>query len=132
MQYKVLAPVRGFTGEVAGVHFVRGEAVVDDGNKAAMQYFRRRHYGISEYRPGSELGPELGTPTRPAAHADADGAGGGEQADPKRPPKNAVKDDWAAYAAVVVPGLTAEQAAAMTKPELVDLVGRHDKKEDTQ
>ncbi|MBM4542741.1 hypothetical protein GS463_27590 [Rhodococcus hoagii] len=38
------APVKDFTGVVAGVHFADGQAETD--NEAAIQYFERHGYGV--------------------------------------------------------------------------------------
>lgn len=43
---RVETPVAGFTGEVAGVHFVDGVAEVE--GEAALAYFERHGYTITE------------------------------------------------------------------------------------
>ncbi|MFG2963577.1 hypothetical protein ACGFZS_09835 [Streptomyces sp. NPDC048288] len=49
-RYKIEAPVRSFSGESVGVQFTRGTGYVDDSTKdgrAALEYFRRHHYGVA-------------------------------------------------------------------------------------
>ncbi|MGW5409021.1 hypothetical protein [Streptomyces spiralis] len=88
--YTVTAPAAGFSGESAGVVFRDGVGRVSDSTKegrAAIEYFRRRGYGLAlegaepvadepvaekdgprePGDPGPELPPEL-PPFDPAAH----------------------------------------------------------------
>jgi len=46
---RVLSPVPGFTGEVAGVAFAHGEGHTD--NRRALEYFQRHGYHIGTDRP---------------------------------------------------------------------------------
>ncbi|MBB4931852.1 hypothetical protein F4561_002672 [Lipingzhangella halophila] len=64
MRYDVQAPEAGHNGEVAGVRFYRGSAVVDDSNRAALAYFRRRGYTVTPAEAGDAAEPE--GPTKPA------------------------------------------------------------------
>ncbi|MCG7203962.1 hypothetical protein [Streptomyces arenae] len=75
-RYKIEAPVRSFTGESVGVRFTKGTGYVDDSTKdgrAALEYFRRHHYGVAlaDEQTEEERAQELvtGTPTQrgPAA-----------------------------------------------------------------
>lgn len=45
-EYRVTAPDKAFTGQVAGVSFSQGAATVPDDKKAALGYFRRRGYKV--------------------------------------------------------------------------------------
>ncbi|MBY4571246.1 hypothetical protein ACN95_14595 [Gordonia sihwensis] len=48
--FTVTAPVKGYSGEsVCGVVFTDGTAITD--NPAALAYFRRRGYDISDGKP---------------------------------------------------------------------------------
>lgn len=45
--FKITAPAADFSGEVVGVHFVRGVGTAtDDTDGAALAYFRRRGYVV--------------------------------------------------------------------------------------
>ncbi|MGW3572182.1 hypothetical protein ACWDSL_51470 [Streptomyces sp. NPDC000941] len=47
--FEITAPARGFNGDVAGVQFSQGRAVVDDSAEdftAALGYFRRKGYTV--------------------------------------------------------------------------------------
>lgn len=49
-RYKIEAPVRSFSGESVGVTFSKGTGYVTDETKegrAAVEYFRRHHYGVA-------------------------------------------------------------------------------------
>lgn len=61
-RFQVEAPVRTFTGEVAGVAFKTGTGFVTDStdaDRAALAYFRRGGYGVTEV-------PEPAAPSEPA------------------------------------------------------------------
>ncbi|MFB7461711.1 hypothetical protein [Streptomyces sp. NPDC056188] len=57
--FEVTTPVEGFTGEVAGVHFANGRATTDD--PAALAYFRRRGYAVTEQGKTSRPAPKGST-----------------------------------------------------------------------
>lgn len=42
----VIAPNKEFSGEVAGVHFVEGQALCDDDNRVALNYFYSAGYAV--------------------------------------------------------------------------------------
>jgi len=110
-RFKVTAPEHGFTGESAGVYFKDGVAHVDAADAAqaaALQYFRRRGYGV-----------ESADPSQPAAEDDAS---------PARPKDYAAKAEWVAYA--VTQGADPDEAEAMTKAELVDQYGKTSNEEE--
>lgn len=52
MASKILTPVKGYSGKVAGVAFVDGEGETDD--PAALHYFRQAGYTVEE----AELTPK--------------------------------------------------------------------------
>jgi hypothetical protein len=56
MAPKIHTPVKGFTGEVAGVHFADGVGETDDKNSLA--YFNRHGYKIEAGDEGKELTPK--------------------------------------------------------------------------
>ncbi|WP_405676904.1 hypothetical protein OG292_19880 [Streptomyces sp. NBC_01511] len=63
--FQVEAPVRNYTGDVAGVPFQKGTGhVADDtkGGRAALEYFRRRGYGVTAVEG---VGAEVATPSDP-------------------------------------------------------------------
>ncbi|MFE6225479.1 hypothetical protein [Streptomyces sp. NPDC057854] len=75
--YHVTSPDPGFSGESCGVLFDEGAAVVSDEDKAgrqAIEYFRRRGYGLTPAADATEPGPqdgglgEGGKAFDPAAH----------------------------------------------------------------
>lgn len=84
-QYKITAPVADFRGEVAGVLFDRGQALLNvdpaadlaDGAtalskpQAALAYFKRKGYGIEEIEPGEDPNLDVRTaaPGTPASSA---------------------------------------------------------------
>lgn len=126
--YRVTTPTAEYTGEIGGIHFVRGVAVVDApaplssmrsladdetftraqlaereeiGQHAgyrAMAYFRQAGYLIEDITPDAGPVPETETPVPPA--------------------KNASKDEWRAYAKAA--GMPAEQADGLTRDQLVE------------
>lgn len=58
---QVTAPVSGFTGEVAGVHFVDGVGNTD--NSRALAYFARHGYAVSKSVTGKAVeAPIAATP----------------------------------------------------------------------
>lgn len=48
---KITSPVEGFSGEVVGVHFVKGTAEPDVVTESALSYFRRHGYTIDDGEP---------------------------------------------------------------------------------
>lgn len=53
-EFRVTAPVEGYTGVVCGVVFQDGAAVVSEEHRAALSYFRRRGYGVEPVAVESE------------------------------------------------------------------------------
>jgi len=94
-QVKVTTPVPGYTGSVGGVHFVGGEALVDE-EAAEMTYLRNAGYHIGE--PDS---PDV---------ADV-------EPEPM-PRKNASLEAWRNWA-VNHGGMPAEEAGELSRDELV-------------
>lgn len=60
---KITSPVEGFKGTVAGVEFVDGKAETD--NKAALDYFRKRGYGIGNSKPTGKRAADQPEPADP-------------------------------------------------------------------
>jgi hypothetical protein len=62
MQFTVTAPVAGFTGRRAGVHFVGGSVTLDDDNPAearALAHFMRREYEVTPVDLGELIDAEI-------------------------------------------------------------------------
>lgn len=114
MTWQVRTPVQGYTGEVCGIPFVQGEALVPDSAIEALQYFRRKGYGLKELAAP-------GTPAESAVESDADAGGG---AGP-RPTSKSSKDEWAAYAAAAL-DIPLEDAAAKSLKDLKALLETHE------
>jgi hypothetical protein len=159
-QYRIRTPVQGHTGTVANIDFVRGEATIDtalDGHQAALQFFRRRGYGVEQLdaEPEAARVPDIpdegsGLPGddpsfggRPKDPADAVFSTSGETTGtepeqvppalvppvPETParPAGNASRDDWATYASVVLLLPAEEANALTRTDLVALVDAHDK-----
>lgn len=93
-RFDVAAPVADFDGEVGGVRFAAGRAVIDDTtHAAALAYCRGAGYAVAEVE-----GEQDGTPALPK--------------------KSASADTWRAYA--VANGMTAEEAETLTRDQLVE------------
>lgn len=113
---RVLSPVAGFSGVVAGVEFRDGVAEVAPG--PALAYMVRHGYtidGPAGDGPGEDVDEDVDVPA---------GDGPGEDGDldePARPVRSASKTDWVAYA--VAMGEDPEDAAALTRAELADRYG---------
>lgn len=102
---EIIAPVRGFRGDFAGLIFRDGVAEADDGDPSvhsAIDYCRRRGYTITSVGQSVNIKPE-------------------------RPKDYAPKPEWVAYA--VASGADPADAEAATKAELVALFGTEDSKE---
>ncbi|MGH3745805.1 MAG: hypothetical protein ACRDT8_00215 [Micromonosporaceae bacterium] len=99
MRYRITAPVKEFSNQVAGVMFESGVAETD--NPGAVAYFRRHGYGVEE------IGEEK--PSRPAG---------------QRPPQSAGKPEWIAYA--VERGMPESDAKALNKSALIEEFGDHE------
>jgi hypothetical protein len=76
MLFIVTAPLKGFTGKVAGVQFTGGAAEVDtsaDHGRAAYAYFDRHGYRLDRVEPDEpQDGPQtpaVDAPFDPAAHS---------------------------------------------------------------
>lgn len=64
-KFQVESPVRGYSGEVAGVEFRHGVGHVEDatkGGRAALEYFRRRGYTLAA---AADEDVEVSTPSDP-------------------------------------------------------------------
>ncbi|KAB8186870.1 hypothetical protein FH608_046105 [Nonomuraea phyllanthi] len=116
MRYRITTPVRGFTGEVAGVAFANGSAEVDDAaNVRAVAYFRRKGYRVDAVAP-AHTEPPVEAPEQVADQSEGS----------QRPGKNANKDTLVAYAVAEL-GMTKDDADAKTRVELLDLIDKHEK-----
>ncbi|MFJ9128938.1 hypothetical protein ACIRJS_33035 [Streptomyces sp. NPDC102340] len=116
MRYDVTAPAAGFSGDVAGVVFSKGHAVVDEDTHArALAYFRRKGYEVSAQE--SKKAPkakaqEPQAPTEPPAPPS------------ERPARSATKDEWVAYALSVAADSDEETAIdGLTKEQLIERYG---------
>lgn len=106
-RYDVTAPVKGYNGDVGGVRFYKGGAVVDsDTHGAAVAYMRRRGYTLTLITE-TDAAPEQ-------AEASSDGDA------PTKPKAADNKDTWVAYI-VATTDLTEAEAADLTKTELQEL-----------
>lgn len=95
--FRVTTPQPGFTGESVGVQFANGVGECLDG--PALRYFRSQGYGVEPVEVPAEVdGPP---PTHPA--------------------RNASAEVWRAYA-VKHHGLTADEAAELSRDQLVELL----------
>lgn len=103
MLYRITAPNEKYTGDVAGVHFVAGQAVTDD--PAALAYCRSAGYTIE---PTDDQADEA-----PAAEA--------PNLTPSRPTTSGTKAEWVAWA--VACGADPQEADRLTKQQLVDTYG---------
>lgn len=56
MAAKILTPVKGYSGKVAGVAFVDGEGETDD--PAALNYFRQAGYTVEEAKEPAKRAPK--------------------------------------------------------------------------
>ncbi|KOX10137.1 hypothetical protein ADL05_26020 [Nocardiopsis sp. NRRL B-16309] len=101
------SPVGDYNGDVGGVKFYKGRAVVDsDTHGAAVAYMRRRGYTltpINETAASEERVPEQDGPVKPKA---ADN-----------------KDTWVAYT-VATTDLSEAEAGDLTKTELQELADK--------
>lgn len=98
MRFRVTTPEEKFTGEVAGVSFAKGVAEVDgDEHRDALRYFRSAGYAVE---------PVDEDPVEPE-----------QPAEPQKPAQSASKAEWVAWA--VHNGMSAEEADALNKPDLV-------------
>lgn len=112
MRYRVTAPIEGYAGDVVGVRFTGGRAVVDARTqRAALQYFQR--HDAYEVAPVDE---------------DQDDGGRAEDG-PQRPPGNASRADWAAYAAAIGIDAAAIEAAER-RGDVVALVDAHESEDE--
>lgn len=74
-RFKITTPVANYTGDRAGVHFVKGVAEVDSETQlAALRYFRSAGYGVE---PVGDSAAEGGEGSDPDTGGDA---AGGKQA----------------------------------------------------
>lgn len=97
--YRITAPVSGYTGTVAGVTLANGTA--ETASKTAIAYFRRHGYTVEAVEEA------------PAVEATEDDDQG-----PGRPVKSATKADWKAYA--IAQGVSEEDAEAATRDQLAE------------
>ncbi|MFG2059670.1 hypothetical protein ACGFI9_37230 [Micromonospora sp. NPDC048930] len=93
MRYTVQAPVKEFTGEVAGVHLVKG-SYTGELTPSALAYFQGAGYKVeAEEAPQAEEGG-------------------------KTPSRSASKADWLKHA--VENGMTEADAEALTRDQLAE------------
>lgn len=115
---KVATPVPGYTGSVGGVHFANGEALVDEDTHAAeLGYFRASGYFVADDAEAAEV-PPVGVDEE----AVDDAADSGDEADDdavRTPAKNAKAATWRAWA-VEHGGMSAEEAGALSRDQLVE------------
>jgi hypothetical protein len=113
MRYMITAPVPGFTGKVAGVDFAKGVATIDtavDGERRALEYFRRKAYRVEEVK-AEEPAPEPAADEKPPATG--------------VPTRGSSKADWLTYVTSEAAGdkrLTPEEAEAKTRDQLAEHV----------
>ena len=131
--YKVTTPTAGYNGEVGGVYFVNGAAVVEapaplaplpysddeDGQLTRRQLTEREEIGqhpgyraMSYFRQAG-YGVEDITPDTEAAPDDADA-----DSTPIVPSKSASTEVWRAFAKQA--GMPVEQADSLTRDQLVE------------
>ena len=114
-KFRITAPVATFRGDLAGLLFRDGEALADsETDRAALDYCRRRGYTVEPI-------------DTPATVEDVDDSEGGEDGGPIRPRSGDPKADWVSYATNHPDEgrrLSAEDADALTKAELVELYGK--------
>lgn len=112
--HKITAPVKGYSGRVAGVHFVDGVGETD--NENAIAYFRRHKYGVEEVAQADEQVDET-----PAAEV--------PEVTPPAPPfapnRGSSKAEWVAYVTGPNAGekaLTEAEANDRTRDQLAEHV----------
>ena len=115
--FRVRTPEPGHVGEVGGVVFVDGEAVVDHG--PALAYFRSAGYHITSIDEPTAAEPtESAVPVDPAEPVDVDGpAAESSQPGGERPRDNASTETWRAYA--IDHGMTPEEVENLSRDDLV-------------
>lgn len=113
MRYDVTAPAAGFSGDVAGVVFSKGHAVVDEDTHArALGYFRRKGYEVTAQESKKAPKAKEQEPLTPAAPPS------------ERPARGATKDEWVAYARSVAADSDEEAAIdGLTKEQLIERYG---------
>lgn len=126
----VRTPVPGWTGDVGRVHFVDGVAKVDD-NAQELAYFRSAGYGVDDFDEAVDAAVEADDEDKTEELIDLNAQGGTADPDPLvvkevkdgeqlvLPRKSASAETWRKFA-VNSGGLSEEQAAGMTRDELVD------------
>lgn len=116
-RYRIQAPGK-VTGEVAGVHFVRGVAADAEPTRAALAYFARHTaYQVTRLDgpPADEPATEQADPETPPPSPVTPPTG---QDETKRPGRWASKVDWVAYAVSL--GMPADEAEALTIAKLAE------------
>lgn len=104
MRYRVSTPVAGHAGQVGGIHFADGKALVDDETHAAeLAYCRAAGYTVEPVDDDGE-----------PVEVDEDG----EPDDAAMPKKSAKTEVWRAWA-VKHGGMPPEEADAKSRDELV-------------
>jgi hypothetical protein len=97
--YKVTTPVGGWSGDVGGVHFADGVALIDDETGApALAYCRSAGYVVEASGPDEE-------PVEEPAGA--------------QPKKSASTEAWRTWA-VEHGGMAADEAATLSRDQLVE------------
>lgn len=113
---RVRTPVPDYSGSVGAVHFSGGQGLADTELHAAeIAYFHARGYVVEEFVEEPEDKPEPAAELEPEGDADEDV----EDAPVPPPAKNAATAAWQTWA-VEHGGLSEEDAAAMTRDQLVE------------
>lgn len=100
-QFLVTTPVAGWSGDVGGVHFADGVALIDDETDApALAYCRSAGYVVEASGPDEE----------PVDASEPDGA---------QPRKSASTEAWRTWA-VEHGGMAADEAATLSRDQLVE------------
>lgn len=114
--WKLTTPLPGFTGEVGGVQFIKGEAVTDNG--AVVAYCRTAGYGVELLDADPAEVDETGGPAAVAQDEPGETGGPASTADVPPPARNASTDEWRAWF-VATGRMAADEAATKSRDELV-------------
>lgn len=102
--FRVTTPVPGHTGDVGGVHFADGVALIDDETGAsALAYCRSAGYGVEPAEPAEPAGGDVAEEDDAAA----------------QPKKSASTEAWRAWA-VKHGGMEADEAETYSRDQLVE------------
>lgn len=126
-KFRITAPVETFRGDLAGLIFRDGEAVADsETDRAALDYCRRRGYRVEPLDTPANV-EDANDLEVPEVLEDGDDGEDGEVGGPIRPRSSDPKADWVSYATNHPDEgrrLSAEDADALTKAELVELYSK--------